>query len=467
MALMDEQGRPMYQAETWAIQDRQREWQNTTQQARQGQELEWQQERFDLEQRFWDFRQRRREEDFTFQNRQFDLTRRQMEYNIGREERQAQMQTKYQEQQFALSKQIFDLQTKWQLQDFDKQEARMQTQRGWQVQDFAWNREGFELQAGWQMEDMERALRYSSGRERMDIRRQMERAGIMQERQRTEFDREEGRATVRFGWAEDDLATQRARFEELRPLQEEQMTLSRQYWEEQKQFAEEDRAARKAMMEEQLQLMTDRHSAWLAAYGEETGLMNDQHNLERAMAEERLQWATADLEEAKRRADEEKQILEWQRQGIENQQRLNMLQALGWDDAVLKAKELKAIQDEILKQGQRWADLGGSSRPVGGGDYNGRGSRSPANVPQRTFAEGGPVEKPTYAMLGERGEEYVVPSAGALVLRGNNEDTDLLRQAVDFLALISRTKNGTITIDLDALREAGFISVEDFDKVYH
>jgi len=35
------------------------------------------------------------------------------------------------------------------------------------------------------------------------------------------------------------------------------------------------------------------------------------------------------------------------------------------------------------------------------------------------FAAGGPVMKPTLATLGERGQEYVVPSGGALVMRGN------------------------------------------------
>lgn len=479
LAIVDEQGRPMHQAETWAIEDRQREWQTATQLGvqnpagqwqggRQQQELDWQQQRLDLEERFWDFRQKRREEDYQFQVRQFDITRQQMEYAIDREEKVATMQAKYQERQFAINKQIFSLQTQWQREDFARQEQRLETQRGWQIEDLGANRQQFELQAGWALEDMQRNLRYATGRERLDVRRQMERQEIMNNLKRDQMGRDETKAATQYGWQVEDLETAKARFEELRPLQEEQMRLGYEYFQQQKQLAEEDQARRKEMMQEQLRLMTDQHNAWLTNYDFETALLNEQHGLETKMAQDKMEWARQDLEEARRRSEEEAQILKWQRQAIENQQKFNMVQTLGWDDATIKAKDLLDIQKEMVKQAQQWADLIGSNKPTAAsGNSNTLDTGNPIR-PEKTFAEGGPTFQPTLGLLSEYGqEEHVVPSQGALVLREPGVEEGIREMVVllqTISMLLSQQQQNGKTIDLEGIILG--VVARQFDQVY-
>jgi hypothetical protein len=69
-------------------------------------------------------------------------------------------------------------------------------------------------------------------------------------------------------------------------------------------------------------------------------------------------------------------------------------------------------------------------------------------------------------MLCEKGEEYVVPTGGALVLRGQQNNSELLLALANIQTLLE-AGGGKILIDRDQLQRDGFIHIEDFEHSYH
>ncbi|MCB0170443.1 MAG: hypothetical protein KDJ97_07810, partial [Anaerolineae bacterium] len=291
LALMDQQEpwRPKHEREMQQIEDRRRKEDNTRSFGYQETDIQFAEQKMGLEEKFWDYRMKRREEDVQFQKRQHALTVEQMEWGIQREEQYAQLQEEHFKKTSQQNLQLFDKQTQWRFQDLNKQESRMDTQFGWQMQDISRGREGFELQYGWQQEDMERAYRYATGRQRLDIKRQMERSSIMANRQRDDFAIQESRAETKYGWSKEDIATDRQRWEESRELQRQMMTEGIQYQQEMMDLQKEDREKRKEFAMEQLQLIKDRHQAYLDNYDEETDLMLQQHDLDMEQAGESIE----------------------------------------------------------------------------------------------------------------------------------------------------------------------------------
>lgn len=510
----------------WAVEDRRRgednarelgamtlgangfEWQG----GRQEVELGWQRQKLDLEEEFWTFRRKSQLDDFAMQQKLFDFNIRQQRMALDWEAKQSRTQSDYYEKQYALNKKIFDLQTSWQRHDFDKQEARLEVRRDWQLEDSAWNRESFQIQSGWQMEDLQRALRYaSSGRERMDIRRQMERASIMNERKQTEFDREDGRNTTQYNWAVEDLQDSRQRFEEMNDLQRQQMELGREYWQEQQSMASEYREARRAAMEEQIALQQEQNALNTQQFLDGMALNDKQHALETQIAETKQQWALDDLALARERAAEDEKMLGLQREMMSASYFYSFYQAMGYDAAKKAKPEIEGmataagkLADYMERAAQAATDMagiplnapnsseamfpGGSAPSTGGGNFSiygpqmsgGGQSLAPGGymngpmTPAPGFAGGGytgdgdPTE---VAGLVHRGE-YVVPSGGALVVRGqegNAEMVNLLSEMVAFqAAILSQLQEGggTILIDAERLKKAGFLHQSNFSQVY-
>ncbi len=391
MAIVDEQGRPMHQQEQWDIEDRQRRHDFETSQKRGKIEIDWAKQRMDLEQEFWDFRREAQEKDFEFSQRHMDLNIRNMEHSLEMEQKRFQLNREQYMKQYNLQKQMFDLQTKWQRQDFDKQQIRMETRRSWQVEDFAMNRETFNLQTGWQEEDMQRSLRYASGRERLDIRRQMERNMVMNNLKSTQMDREESRAGVEYGWQQEDLATARSRFEEMRALQEEMMQMQLEYWQKNQELQQQDMEFRRQMAKEQIQLMKEEkaHAEW--KFETSRKLEERQREFDLMVQEQRLQWQQEDLEEAARRFEEQNKIIEWQRQMMKNQQDFNMAMTIGFEDAAKKSQAIAQYWKATMEYAMKAA--GASSRVSSGAGSRGTGrrasDRSPYDKPSGSISRGG------------------------------------------------------------------------------
>ncbi|MCL4303190.1 MAG: hypothetical protein KJ077_46320 [Anaerolineae bacterium] len=498
----------------WAVEDRRRaednarelgamtlgangfEWQG----GRQEIEIGWQRQKLDLEEEFWTFRRKSQLDDFAMQQKMFDFNIRQQRMALDWEAKQSRTQSDYYEKQYALNKKIFDLQTSWQRHDFDKQEARLEVRRDWQLEDSAWDRESFEIQSGWQMEDLQRALRYaSSGRERMDIRRQMERQSILNDRKQTEFDREDARNSTQYSWAKEDAQDNRQRFEEMNELQRQQMELGREYWEQQQGMAESYREARRAAMEEQIALQQQQNALNTQQFLDGMALNDQQHALETQINETKYQWALDDLELARERAVEDEKLLGLQREMMSASYFYSYYQAMGYDAAKKAKPELEGMAKaagELADNMERyqtalngakniWDQMPTPNNPAGP-DYPGQSMNpnatpdagmTPAPPPPwlNGFAEGG------YTGDGNPGEmagivhrgEYVVPSGGALVLRGQGEGggemVSLLSEMVAFqAAILSQLQEGggTILIDAERLKKAGFLHQSNFNQVY-
>ncbi|MBE7553199.1 MAG: hypothetical protein HS126_19180 [Anaerolineales bacterium] len=503
----------------WAVEDRRRAENNARelgamtlganglqwQGGRQEIEIGWQRQKLDLEEEFWQFRRKSQVDDFAMQQKLFDFNIRQQRMALDWEAKQSRTQSDYYEKQYALNKKIFDLQTSWQRHDFDKQEARLEVRRDWQLEDSAWNRESFQIQAGWQMEDLQRALRYaSSGRERMDIRRQMERASIMNERKQTEFDREDARNTTQYNWATEDLQDSRQRFEEMNELQRQQMELGREYWQEQQSMASEYREARRAALEEQIALQQEQNALNTQQFLDGMALNDKQHALETQINETKYQWAIADLELARERAVEDEKLLGLQREMMSASYFYSFYQAMGFDAAKKAKPELEGMAKaagELADNMERyqtalggatsiWEQIPTPSNPAGP-DYPGQSMNpnampdagmTPAPPPSwlnggpssssgQGFAEGG------YTGDGNPGEmagivhrgEYVVPSGGALVIRDGESNGDSSAEVVMLLtAILAQLQEGggTILIDAERLKKAGFLHASNFSQVY-
>jgi hypothetical protein len=456
LALMDqaEPWRPRYERETRQIEDRRRGEDLSRSFSYQQQEIDWAEQRLDLEEQFWDLRMDMREKDFGFQNRQHDLTMQQMQWNLDKQDEYARLQETNFKRNWEINLKLFDLQTQWREQDFDKQESRMETTRAWQVEDFGYKRETFEMQQGWQQEDMERSLRYATGRQRLDIKRQMERATIMANLQRSQMSREEGRAEQQYEWQKEDLATDRERWGIARPLQREQMEGSFEYQQQIMELQEQDREKQRAFAQEQMQLMSDRHKAWLENYERETPLLEDRHNLELEMALANLQRQKDSLQLAKARAVEDEKMLGWQRELQKAQQLYNATQQLGLATTKEWNRELAKMAEHLGSISRNMPDRpSSSSRPNQFGAH--------------MMAEGGSTRRPTFAMLSEHGqEEYVVPSHGALVLKEGGSQTE--EKMLNLLSVIANAlqSGAKIVVDTEALKADGFLHVEDFDQGY-
>ncbi len=470
MAITDERGRPLHQQEEYAIEDRQRQQQvglNLGRQdsggewrgGRQEEEIGFMEQRFGLEQQFWTFRREAQVRDYGMSQRSQDLQIRQYEYQLGREEEVAKVKIEQQEKQFAMQERAFAMQTRFAHEDLDTKEQRMEVGRGWQVQDFERTREQFEATAGWKEEDLQRSLRYSTGRQRLDIQREMERSGTQAEWGREGMDIKEGRAATQYGWEQADLGRDRERLDERTQLERDRMDLARQYWEQETSMSEQDREMRHQFGQEQLQLMKDRQADSQWQFEKQQELDQVQKIQQDRETNFRIQNQKTDLEEARRRAVEQETLIKFQRQMTDNQLLFNMKQALGWDDAIKKAGELLKIQERIveLASGRSGGAVSAAPARPAAGSGQGQGSH-PGAI--RGFAEGGPVG----AGGGFTHEgEHVVPVGGSLV-KSDPQVVELLQL---MLIEMMRTANGVEKVPASNGDSAGLNQLADmFSQSY-
>jgi hypothetical protein len=170
-----------------------------------------------------------------------------MDLQIAQSSWEANEGAALQNQQRAIQRQLFEQGIRWQRTDIMVGMQRAATQRDWQLQDFSTNRNTFELQQGWQMEDIDRAIRYSSGRDRFQLMRQRERAATMANVQREQMEREESRAGIQYGWSREDAEKGLRRLDEESDLRRKLLNIDDERVKKQQQFA---RDALKLMEEE-------------------------------------------------------------------------------------------------------------------------------------------------------------------------------------------------------------------------
>lgn len=142
----------------------------------------------------------------------------QQEYAIRRQMQQEgiaaqQAQLALQRQQLELAKEQYQAQRQYQLEERDANRSMQLLQRSWQQADWnkQWGRN--EVTAGWAQEDMARAIRFSYGRERIDLLRQQDRMVVQQNWQREDMTTQKSRQETQWGF-EDQRFQKAVEFEQ-------------------------------------------------------------------------------------------------------------------------------------------------------------------------------------------------------------------------------------------------------------
>lgn len=124
-----------------------------------------------------------------FGQRDLALRRRQME--VGTWFQFAQLALR--ERELGLAMEEYRYQRRYRLGEMEAQRAMQLRQREWSAEDYARQLERFGVQTSWQEEDFRRAIRFSTGRQRLDLMRQMRRFIVQTEWQRGDINREQQR----------------------------------------------------------------------------------------------------------------------------------------------------------------------------------------------------------------------------------------------------------------------------------
>lgn len=95
--------------------------------------------------------------------------------------------------ELALGIEEYRYQRQYRLGEMEAQRAMQLRQREWTTEDYARQLERFGVQTGWQEEDFRRAIRFSTGRQRLDLMRQLRRFTVQTEWQRGDLNREQQR----------------------------------------------------------------------------------------------------------------------------------------------------------------------------------------------------------------------------------------------------------------------------------
>lgn len=217
LAVVDEMGRPTNWDESRALELAGRQWDVRRTQFGFTQEREqltaqrgWMQRGNAIEDRLRPIRERQQVEDADMGLARIQLQLQQAEGMGGRQPQ-------------AIQRELFEKQQQWREQDIYTSGARAQVERGWQEQDFSRQRSMFEMQQGWQMTDLDRAIRYSTGRQRIQLKEQRERAVQTANVQRAEMGTTEERAKVQYGWGGEDREKALVRLKEEGALRRELM----------------------------------------------------------------------------------------------------------------------------------------------------------------------------------------------------------------------------------------------------
>jgi hypothetical protein len=118
-----------------------------------------------------------------------------------------------QRQQLQLSKQEAAIRREQAIYERESQRGLQLMQRGWQETDWAKNRQRFGIEAQWQDEDMARSIRFSTGRERVQMLRERDRTQVRRGWQSNDMSESESRQRKAWG-VEDERYNKSIEFEQ-------------------------------------------------------------------------------------------------------------------------------------------------------------------------------------------------------------------------------------------------------------
>lgn len=338
---------------------------------------------------------------------QFNLSGSQFYENIGLSQRRLDTQISQQGTEMGISRE------------------RQLVQFGWQEEDLAYNRTQLDIGFGWQMEDYDRNIRYARGRQKRDLMREQNRATVQYAMQAGRADTMEGRLGTQEAWAAEDFQRQQQYFEQNKQFQQEAINLQRKHFEESRNL---DRQ-RMSLADQNHQ----REIQWL----QQSRQLEDQNRLLSRQAYQIEQQSAIQLNA---------RMYELQQSSFNLNTQLSLMN---------QTMTSLAAQTALFSQTGSYTSGGGYSAPSYGSNYSSTNVPATFNSPtplppisgtaavggsagQRytpTYAAGGPVTAPNgITHFGE----YVVPTGGALVVRGDGQ-VEYLKQMVALLSkLVSK-----------------------------
>jgi hypothetical protein len=202
--------------------------------------------------------------------------------DMGIQRLQASLQQAQQSQQLqAQQNQLAQAQFNWRREDIATSGYRADVQLGWQLQDIGESREKFNLQLGWQMDDYDKAIRYATGRQRIQLKEQKERAVQMAAYQEADFSKDEARTLTQHEWGDEDRAKQLERLNAEEKLRQEALKVE-----------EESQKKNLELMKQQLEIEEKRRDDLVKIV---IPTEQKQEELRREQAEKQLQWSEEKL----------------------------------------------------------------------------------------------------------------------------------------------------------------------------
>ena len=216
-------------------------------------------------------------------------------------------------QEFELSKRQYGAQREYNLNERSANRGMQMQQREWATEDFSIRSERMGINQQWAMEDLQRARRYSTGRERVDIERNIQRTMLTQGWERDDSNRGRNREleVQRFQDQRYDAAV---KFEQkLHELQVQRFALQEQKFgiQEAQLAAQEAHLNNQAALQEKLQKIDE--DRFKFQYEQTQAQMKDDETLEKLRQEVRkaeIAYQTAQLANAETLAKSQE---EWQR----------------------------------------------------------------------------------------------------------------------------------------------------------
>jgi hypothetical protein len=230
----------------------------------------------------WGLQNQQRELNWNYQQQQFDF--RQESFDLGNRQWMENWQARWNRQQ---------RQSQWADEDFDNRRAKYAVQDEHWLYNWGMQENKAQLQFGWQMQDLDENIRFATGRDKLRLMRQKERATVsesmrseqseegkeywekMTEFRDAELNKAEERHDQQMDWAEEDLERDRKHHdersqlqqrqmdaakrhaEELHALEERRIMLERAYWRDQQRAQAEEMQRQRQINEMQLRLRAD------------------------------------------------------------------------------------------------------------------------------------------------------------------------------------------------------------------
>jgi len=365
----------------------------------------------------------------------------------GIQDAQRGLAADWQQYQFGFQQQRMDVGNRQWGENWQANWDKFQTQKGWQDEDYSrqqertgerdefwmtrWNYQEnrAQQQYGWGMEDVDESIRFATGRSKLRLQRQKERATITESGRREFHDAEKENWEQEKEWRDEDFERAQTHREQINEWREEDLIRQKEHHDENSKMAQGNFDK------------TKEH------YAAEKKLQENQIKLTRAYWMEQQKAQAQQIEKAQEQAELQRQLREDQwKLTVDAQDAVAKFQVM-WNE--LGNDMTTALQDWNAEVERFKDQMGGGTASTGGTSDEWRGSmdenyqRATGATSDQWFHDGGPVGKfsdDVSAVL-QKGE-YVVPRSGALVQKDDDRVVTLLTRIADTLD----AGNGRFTI---------------------